>query len=166
LRGTLAALIAEDSPIDRVPGSASRIVLAASFIHPDASQPLQGLLELRDHDDQIADGFDPRRLILEVQGGRLSKPATRVGAGLYGFEVTAAADSGGQRLTLSLSFDDRLLTRRALPIGTDRWIAEGSPTPHGGCSFVAPASRGTAWIAAPALLLVGMLRRRRFTPWS
>ncbi len=166
LRGTLAAMIAEDSPIDRVPSKVSRIVLAASFIHPDASQPLQGLLELRDLEDHVADGFDERRLTLDVQGGQLSKPATRLGAGLYGFEVTAAENSGGQSLDLRLSFDGRLLATRRVPIGTDRWIAEGTPVPHGGCNVAVPAPRGGAWFAASALLVIGLGRRRRFRPWS
>jgi MYXO-CTERM domain-containing protein len=158
LRGTLAALIAEDSPIDRLPSRASRIVLAASFIHPDASQPLQGLLELRDPKDQIADGFDERRLQLDVRGGKLSRPVTRVGPGLYGFEVTAPNDSGGRKLRLSLLFDGQTLAKREVPIGTDRWLAEGSPVPHGGCNFT-PASEGAGWFGAP--LLLAWLRRRR-----
>jgi hypothetical protein len=163
LRGSLAALIAEDSPVDRWPSSASRIVLAASFIHPDPSQPLQGLLELRDPEDQVADGFDERRLSLDVQGGRLSVPARRLGAGLYGFEVTAPKDSGGQRLTLSLAFDGRVLVQRRVPIGTDRWIAEGSAVPHGGCSVVPGTSRGgRAWLAALLGALVTGRRRKRF----
>ena len=166
LRGTLAALIAEDSPINRRPGVASRIVLAASFIHPDASQPLQGLLELRDVEDHIADGFDERRLRLDVKGGRLSKPAARLGPGLYGFEVTAPDASGGQQIDLTLLFDGQPLARRRVPIGTDRWIAEGSPVPHGGCSVVAPtATHGAAWLATALLLLVSR-RRWRVRPWS
>lgn len=160
LRGTLAALIAEDSPIDRAPSSASRIVLAASFAHPDPSQPLQGLLELRDPADQIADGFDERRLVLAVQGGRLSKPATRIGPGLYGFEVTAPEGSGGEKLVLTLSFDGQVLARRQVPVGTDRWLAEGTPLPHGGC-HLAPPSNVRGLLLAPLLLLAGWWSRRR-----
>jgi len=159
LRGTLAALIAEDSPIARVPSSASRIVLAASYAHPDPSQPLRGLLELRDPNDQIADGFDERRLTLAVEGARLSAPPVRVGPGLYGFEVTAPDGSGGERLQLRLAFDGQLLTARDVPIGTDRWLAEGTPVPHGGCAL-APGERNPAWLAAPLLLFAGLSRRR------
>lgn len=159
LRGTLAALIAEDSPIDRAPSSASRIVLAASYARPDSSQPLHGLLELRDPKDQIADGFDERRLELAVRGGSLSKPATRIGPGLYGFEVTAPEGSGGDKLRLTLSFDGQVLATRQVPIGTDRWLAEGTPVPHGGCQ-VAPPTRGAGWLLTP-LLLAALSRRRR-----
>jgi subtilisin family serine protease len=165
LRGTLAALIAEDSPFERLPSSASRIVLAASFAHPDASQPLQGLLELRDPKDQVADGFDERRLLLAAEGGKLSKPATRVAPGLYGFEVTAPEGSGGGKLRLSLSFDGQVLTTRQVPIGTDRWLAEGTPVPHGGCQLASRTSH-TGWLIAPLLLLAGWKRRRSARSWS
>jgi subtilisin family serine protease len=160
LRGTLAALIAEDSPIERLPSSASRIVLAASYACPDAGHPLQGLLELRAPKDRIADGFDERRLTLTAEGGTLSKPPVRIGPGLYSFEVTAAEGSGGERLQLSLAFDGKLLARREVPIGTDRWLAEGTPVPHGGCAL-APTERSPAWLVAPLLLMAGRRRPRR-----
>jgi len=159
LRGTLAALIAEDSPIDRLPSSASRIVLAASFAHPDRSQPLRGLLELRDPKAQIADGFDERRLLLSVQGGSLSEAPLRIAPGLYGFEVTAPDDGGGTSLRLNLTFDGQLLASRQVPIGTDRWLAEGTPVPHGGCQ-VAPAPPSSSWLLAPLLLWARSRRRR------
>ncbi len=165
LRGTLAALIAEDSPIHRVPSSASRIVLAASFAHPDRRQPLQGMLELRDPRDQIADGFDERRLELAVAGGSLSRAPTRIGPGLYGFEVTAPADSGGARMRLSLSFDGQLLARREIPIGTDRWLAEGTPLPRGGCQLGPPA-HAAGWLSTAVLLLAARARRRRVSASS
>ena len=156
-------MIAEDSPLDRAPGRASRIVLAASFAHPDRAQPLRGLLELRDAEDQIADGFDERRLELAVRGGSLSKGPTRLAAGLYGFEVTAHEDSGGERMDLRLSFDGEVLASRQVPIGTDRWLAEGSPIPRGGCQL-GPRAVGVGWFAAMLALLT--VWRRRSKTWS
>lgn len=160
LEGTLSALEAEDSPLDRRPGAQSRIVLGASFVHPDPTQPVQGLLELRDDRDQIADGFDERRLELEVRGGSLSRPPQRLAPGLYGFELTAPEGSGGQRLALRLGFDGETLARRELPIGTDPWLAEGTPLAHGGCALGGARSRETAWGAL--LLGVFALARRRY----
>ncbi|MDF3070000.1 MAG: hypothetical protein K0R38_5601 [Polyangiaceae bacterium] len=160
LNGTLAALLAEDSPIRREPARKSRIALAASFIHPGGGQPLQGLLELRDDTDQIADGFDERRLALEVDGGTLSLPPARRAPGLYGFEVTAPPGSGGQDLHLALRFDGRLLASRTVPIGVDRWAAEGEPIAHGGCSM-GPVPRGAAFLAS-MLVAAAVLRRRRY----
>jgi hypothetical protein len=159
LVGTLAALEAENTPIDRSPGHKSRIVLAASFAHPDPTQPLRGMLELRDDDDLVADGFDPSRLSLQVEGGSLTQAPQRLGPGLYDFRVTAPAGSGGERLSLSLGFDGTVLARRQVPIGTDRWLAEGTPLPHGGCSFSAAPRTPRAWLAALAALCV--LGRRR-----
>jgi len=163
IRGSLAALIAEDSPIVRLPSSASRIVLAASFVHPDPQQPLAGLLELRAPKETLADGFDERRLALEVHGGSLSKPPARVGPGLYAFEVTAPEGTGGQQLALRLLFDDKQLAHREVPIATDRWQVAGTALPHGGCNVAAPSRRSVAWLAAPLLLFWRKRRRRNQT---
>jgi len=159
LLGTLAALDAEDSPLERLPTDNSRIVLAASFAHPDPTQPLQGMLELRDGNDRVADGFDERRLVLGVRGGSLSRAPARLAAGLYGFQVTAPAGSGGEQLGLSLELDGQTLSSRQVPIGTDRWLAEGTPLPHGGCN-VARASSTAALLAVFVLLGVAFGRRR------
>ena len=161
LSGTLAALVAEDSPIDRAPSSASRIVLAAPFAHPDPSWPLQGLLELRDEEDRVADGFDERRLSLLVGGGNLTRPISRLGPGLYGFEVVAPVGSGGQSLTLQLEFDGQTLAERRIQIGVDRWLAEGSATARGGCLLGrrAPLS-GSWWVVLSALTLLARRRRQ------
>lgn len=159
LPGTLAALIAEDSPIQRVPSVASRIVLAASFAHPDVTQPLSGLLELRDTDDLIADGFDERRLSLSVTGGALSQPPGRLAPGLYAFQVTAPEGSGGEELDLRLAFDGQLLARRRVPIGVDRWVAEGEPIAQGGCT-TSSGAHGSASLLV-VLLLVALLATQR-----
>jgi subtilisin family serine protease len=160
LPGTLAALIAEDSPIERLPSTDSRIVLAASFIHPDATQPLSGLLELRGAGDLVADGFDERRLALHVAGGSLSRGPARLAPGLYGFQVTAPEGSGGQHLELRLSFDGVPLAVRRVPIGVDRWAAEGEPLARGGCAT--SGARREPWsIIAAALGATTWLRRRR-----
>jgi hypothetical protein len=159
LPGTLAALVAEDSPLNREPSSQSRIVLGSSFIHPDPSQPVAGLLELRDSDDRIADGFDERRLTLEVTGGTLSVPLERRAAGLWAFELTAPEGSGGQTLALRLKLDGVTLAVQSLPIGVDRWAAEGEPLPRGGCSVQRRQPSGTALLSLAALCALCALRR-------
>lgn len=159
LMGALAALDAEDSPIHRLPSSNSRIVPAATYVRPDPAQALQGVLELRDASGAIADGFDERRLELAVTGGSVSQSPARVGPGLYSFAVSAPEGSGEQELTVRLLFDGATLAKRQLPIGTDRWIAEGAPVPHGGCSLSAPVTGPqSVWLA---LLPVAWLSRRR-----
>jgi subtilisin family serine protease len=167
LPGTLAALIALDSPIERLPSAVSRIVLAASFIHPDATQPLSGLLELRDANDRVADGFDEGRLSLGVKGGTLSQPPTRLAPGLYGFQVTAPEGSGGEELDLELRFDGQALARRRVPIGVDRWVAEGEPVAQGGCAIDGRGSSSGRLLGALLLALLGALRRvKRLVPTS
>jgi subtilisin family serine protease len=161
LEGTLAALRAEDSPITRLPAAASRITLARSFIHPDPSQRLTGLLELRDADGQIADGFDERRLELSVAGGALTQLPLRLGPGLYRFELSAPEGTSGRELEISLAFDGVLLTTRRVPIGVDRWSAEGDPSPRGGCSTSRPAPTSAASLAGASLLALALLRLRR-----
>jgi len=133
------------------------MALAASYVRPDPSQPLRGLLELRDGADQIADGFDERRLTLEVNGGNVSQPPSRRAPGLYGFEVTAPPGSGGREMHLALRFDGKLLASRTVPIGVDRWVAEGDPVARGGCNL-GPTARG-GWLIG--LALMGALRLRR-----
>lgn len=159
LRGTLAALADESSPLTRVPGSKSRIVLAASFIHPDPGLPLSGLLELRDDQDLVADVADARGLELDVTGGSLLRAPTRLGPGLYDFAVTAPEGSGGRNLGLRLSFNGQALASRQVPIGTDPWVAETAPVARGGCAL-APHAEGAlpAWLGTLALL--GLTSRR------
>jgi len=131
-------------------------------VHPDPAQPLQGLLELRDDKDRIADGFDERRLSLEASLGELTQAPTRLAPGLYGFELTAPAGSGGKSIALKLSYDGNLLGEERMPIGTDRWIAEGSPLARGGCSFGrTPRTRAGAATALLGLLLLAARRRAR-----
>lgn len=159
LLGTLAVLAAESSPIDRVPSSQSRIALAASFIHPDPRMPLNGLVELRDESDQVADVTDLRSVLLEVSGGSVSAPLTRLGPGLLGFAVSAPEGSGGRELELRLSFEGRALVSRQVPIGTDPWLAEAAPTARGGCGIARTGGAAPALLAA-ALGLTWMRGRR------
>jgi hypothetical protein len=162
LRGTLAALQAEDSPIERTPADQSRIVLAASFIRPDPKLPLNGLLHLRDHRNRVADVSDSRRLGLEVSGGKLSMGPTRLGPGLFEFQVTAPEGSGGGKLGIRLTFDGTPLASRSVPIGVDRWLAEGDPLARGGCSVAsAGAARLRAWPSLLGLVLLLPLWQRR-----
>lgn len=163
LQGTLAALRAEDSPLERAPTSQSRIVLAASFVRPDPKLPLNGLLQLRDARDRVADVSDARRLELQVIGGSLSKAPARLGPGLYDFQVTAAEGSGGARLGLRLTFDGATLASRDVPIGVDRWLAEGNPLARGGCSiWGAPAPTPQRQWPLLIVLILAALRRPRW----
>jgi subtilisin family serine protease len=160
LPGTLAVLAAEVSPIDRVPTKRSRLALASSFIHPDPKLPLNGLVELRDDDDQVADIADLRAVTLEVSGGELSGELTRIAPGLLSFSVSAPEGSGGRQLGLRLSFEGRELVSRQLGIGTDPWLAEQAPTARGGCGVAKRTGRAGGELLALALGLTWMRGRR------
>ncbi|HVJ18412.1 MAG TPA: S8 family serine peptidase [Polyangiaceae bacterium] len=161
LEGTLLAQIAENSPADRVPGSASVLALAASFARPDPTLPLWVLAELRDDDGAPADGFDPRRLALEVRGGAVAVPLTRQAPGLYQFAVAAPAGSGGGELEVSLLFDDAPIATRTIPIAVDHAVAEHGVSARGGCSVSHSRSNAFALLALGAFLTAWRSRRWR-----
>ena len=96
---------------------------------------------------------------IDLQG---EQPPARVAPGLYGFQVTAPEGSGGEELDLQLSFDGNVLARRRVPIGVDRWVAEGEPIAQGGCTLNGPASSAGSLVGA-ALLLLALIGARRRT---
>jgi subtilisin family serine protease len=162
LIGTLAALEAEFTPLSRPPGPSSRIVLGSPLAGPDPNMELQGLLQLRDEDDGIADGFDERLLELEVIEGRLAREPERIAAGLYEFSVSAPAGSGGRTLQLRLLYDGELLSERLLPIAVDAGAAEGPIEAQGGCSAAPPAASSSgSWAFLAALVALRRRGRRR-----
>jgi len=161
LEGALAAQLAETSPLDRAPGSGSWLSLATSYAHPDPNWPLVGVVELRDDEGRIADGFDPGRLVLAATPAVVLEPLMRIAPGLWRFQVAGPAGSGGQTMSLRLSFDGGVLIERSVSIGVDRWAAEGGASARGGCAVAARAPAGGS--RSPALLLLAVLafRRRR-----
>jgi hypothetical protein len=159
LEATLLAQIAENSPSERLPGSASALLLAASYAKPDPSAWLWVLAELRDDAGAPADGFDPRRLGVAVHGGALASPLERRAPGLHQFAVTAPEGSGGGELEVSLLFDGAPIATRSAPIAVDRTLAQHGVTARGGCTLGrTPAS--AAWLASLALLFTAWRSRR------
>lgn len=161
LMGTLSILNSDESPLDGVPTSEdSWMIVSSGFARPDPNWTLQGMLELRRELGVIVDGFDPARLTLEVSGGLLAKPLTRVAAGLWRFELAAPGGSGGKSMSVVARFDGQLLLARELPIAVDPWVADGGVRTSGGCTAapVSGSSLGVGWLA---LLLFFARRRRR-----
>lgn len=156
-RGALDALRVTPTQ-QRRPGSASWLTLAASYAHPDASSALRGYAELRDESGLVADGFEPERLRLVVEGGRIREPLQRISPGLWQFAIAAPNGSGGTHLELSLQFDERVLAHRSVPIAVDRGALNGLAFVRGGCSF---QPRGSRWACACVLFAALTLRRRR-----
>lgn len=161
LVGALQVLDADVSPLTEIPDADhSWLSLASSYAHPDPEWPLIGFVELRGPNG-IADGFDAERLSLSATHGSISEALTRVAPGLWRFAVAAPANSGGQQLSLALSFDGKPLLQRNVAIAVDRWVAEEGVSTQGGCSV----GRGRGRLFAFALLALGLaaLTRRR---WS
>ena len=160
--GTLAVMDAETSPLHVLPvASASWLALTASYAHPDPEWPLVGLVELRSSDAGIADGFDPKRLRLELREASAVEPLVRVAPGLWRFAIVAPAGSGGGELSLKVFFDDGLLLERSVPIAVDRWLVGGEVDARGGCTLSRGGAR--AAIVAFALLFSIVPWRRRNT---
>jgi len=159
LMGALEALAA--GALERLPGGESVLILASSFAHPDPGWPLEGLIELRDDDGQIADGFDPGRLALDADFAVAREGLRRVAPGLMAFSLRVPAGSGGKTLRLRVTFDGEALLARDVPVAVDHALSEELPTARGGCSVAPPARGGAALILACALLSAFGLRRAR-----
>jgi len=161
LQGALSAATAGDSPALRVPGAKSWLVLSQSYAHPDPTWPVTGYVELRDDAGDLADGFDPSRLQLSAEPAVIIEPLTRVAAGLERFALAAPAGSGGRTLDIRISFDGQPFLARSLPIGVDRWVAEGGVSARGGCAFTGSRPHpDLLWLLVGAAG-VGVRRRRR-----
>ena len=161
LKNALEVQLAESSPIQREPGSGSWISLASAYAHPDPSWPLVALVELRDDAGQIADGFDARRLALRASPAVVLEELTRIAPGLWRFQVAGPEGSGGETLKLELSFDGATLLERAVPIGVDRWAAEGRASARGGCGLSRARAGVHPELALLALLAALIAVRRR-----
>jgi subtilisin family serine protease len=157
---TLQAL--DEGMLERVPGGGTELLLAGSYAHPDPSWPLAGLVELRDDQDEIADGFEPARLALFADGASVSEPLTRLAPGLWSFAITAPAGSGGRSLALSLRFDGREVAAKRMPIAVERSLANTLPSARGGCAMAGRQTRaGGSGLAALGGLATLWFGRRR-----
>ena len=159
LMGSLEALAA--GALERVPGSESVLVLASSFAHPEPTWPLRGLIELRDDEGRIADGFDPERLSFDADFAVMAEDLRRVAPGLMAFSLQVPAGSGGKTLRLRVTFDGETLLARDVPVAVDHTLSQQTPTARGGCAL-ATAPRGAAPRAlSAAVFATALLRRRR-----
>ena len=140
----------------------SWLVLANDYAHPDPDWDLRGLVQLRTAAGEVAHGFDPDRLGLQVRPGEVSIPLSEVGPGLWAFAIAAPAGSGGGSLEVRVLFDDRTLLERTVPVAVDRGVLERGVSARGGCAVVGVPIRSNqqqldGW---PWLLVVGLWRRR------
>jgi hypothetical protein len=144
----------------REPGSATRLVLGASFAHPDSTWPLEGLVVVRDDEGRVADDFERQELTLDVRGAEIVRGLSRVRAGLFAFAVAAPPGSGGRRLSIALRFGSRTFASSSVPIAVDPVLSSSLPSARGGCA-VRPVDARTPWEAVALPMLFGLLRFRR-----
>jgi subtilisin family serine protease len=159
LMGALEALAA--GALERLPGKESVLVLSSSFAHPDPGWPLEGLIELRDDEGRIADGFEPARLSIAADFAVVHGGLRRVAPGLMSFSLRVPARSGGKTLRLRVTFDGEPLLARDVPVAVDRPLSQELPTARGGCALALPARGGLPVLMACALLAAAALRRAR-----
>lgn len=156
LVGTLAVLGSDDSPLGSLPDrNESWVAFASSYAHPDPSWPVEGVLQLRSAEERVVDGFNPASLALEVDGGRVTTPLTRVAPGLWRFALSADAKTGGSQLTARVVFAGEPLIIRTLPIAVDHSLVDDGADARGGCAVA--GSRDLPWWFL--ISIVGLLSR-------
>jgi MYXO-CTERM domain-containing protein len=174
--GAVAAAERLRNPMLALPvASQSWLTLGADVYLADGSTPLQAILELRTAGTGTgaappADGFADGRLAAYVlidglphAGGVAS--LVRRGPGVWLATIQLPGGLGGSNLTVGATFDgSSIVPEQSIPIATDTWNADYPPSIAGGC--VAAGGEGTAWGAAGALLLGGIVGwgRRRQRP--
>jgi subtilisin family serine protease len=161
LERTLQAHTEGGAPAGRTPGRASRMILARSYAEPDPTRPLRGLVQLRDPEGNVADGFDARTLRLEATPVTGAPELRREAPGLWSFSVGVPAGTAGDTLSLRVLHAGRVVAEDAVPIAVDANVARRGFLARGGCG-VARRSDGPVRVTTAALLMVlGLARRRR-----
>lgn len=159
LEGILLAQLAGDMPSERVPGAPTHLALSSSYASPDGRFPLRGLVELRDENGAVVDGFDPSRLALVHEPAELIEPLQRVAPGLYSFALVAPPGTGGGEIALELYFDEVRVAARRVPIAVDRHVASSGLAARGGCGV---ARRSDTTSGALFALCLALAARRRY----
>jgi subtilisin family serine protease len=171
MQGALAALM--DEPAIGAPPDVTRswYVLSSEYARPDPAWPVWGTIELRRADGTVASGLDGSLLELEVEGGVVTQPITKIRHGLFRFSVAGEKGRGGTEITVRLAYDGQPLGTRVIPIGMDVWSANGGVSAVGGC-WVSGEGVGAGWplrgglagasaIVAAAVLAAARRRARR-----
>ncbi len=153
--GALAALSeAEDRPPS---ASTSWLHLSTGYARPDPTWPIVGALELRDEERRPADGFDPSLVTVSVERGTLTAAPTRVGPGLFRFEVAGLPGSGGEEMLIVARVGQAEIGRRTLAISPDAFTTTSGVVATGGCHV----GRGSAGSVLAVLGACGWALRRR-----
>lgn len=149
------------APVSREPArDKSWMTLAGSYAHPDPTWRVPGVLELRDANGDVADGFDATALSVDVGSGTVVQKPARVLPGFYRFAVAPDEGTGGDVLRVAVSYRGSTLLERTIPIAVDVNVAREGFSARGGCS-ASPAKANGAPFVSWALALTAWLSRRR-----
>ena len=148
-------------PIVREPVAAqSFLSVGATYAHPDPSWSVPVLLKLRDGNGKIADGFDAKKLRLDVKPGTVVDGLTRAAPGLYRATVAAERNSGGDALSITARYDGKLLAAESMPIAVDVSTARQGFAARGGCSVTQADADGARSLCLAAIALTALQSRR------
>ncbi len=173
LLGALRALGDEEAAFANPDVGKSWYVLSSAYARPDPSWPVQGTVELRRADGEVAHALTGDLLELEVTNGVVLRPLTKVRHGLYRFAVAGDAGHAGEAISINVRYDGKSLGARTLPIENDIWTDSDAMDAVGGCSVGSAASGDRsggsrqgdgapfAWGAGALAIAAGIARRRR-----
>ena len=162
LRGTLDVQDATTTKVVREPSpSQSFLSLGAMYAHPDPSWTVPVLLKVRDASGHVADGFDAKKLAVDVTPGRVVGGVTRAAPGLYRLAVAADSGTGGTELAVVAKYDGRVLAAETLPIGVDVSTARQGFAARGGCNAARNTRVTPLGASALAAVIAWRGRRRR-----
>lgn len=101
---------------------------------PIPAWTIPALLELRDSNGLVADGFDVKALTIQVDNGIVARPLARRAPGLFDFGVAANRGSGGDTLRVDVRYRGQSLVVAKGPIAVDVNVALAGFSAHGGCN--------------------------------
>lgn len=161
LPGTLDVEDVEANRIVREPAAGqSFLSVGATYAHPDPSWSVPVLLKLRDANGNIADGFDAKKLTLDVQPGKLTDGLTRAAAGLYRAAIAAERNTGGDALSITATYDGKVLAAESIPIAVDVSTARQGFAARGGCSLARTDGTGARSLYLAAIAFTALRSRR------
>jgi hypothetical protein len=138
--------------------------LSSESARPDPSWEISGTIQLRREDGSIASGLDGSLLRVEVDGGQLVRPATKLLHGTFDFAVAGRRGTGGEKMTVRVTYAGEQVGEVAtLPIAIDEWAADGPPVANGGldCTASGRSSRnGPGAFVLVAFAGLALARRR------
>jgi hypothetical protein len=140
-------------------------VLSSAYARPDPTWPVWGTVELRRADGTVVSGLAGDKLTIDVRGGVVHAPLTKVRYGLWRFAVAAPRGTSGTTMTVDVRYDGASLGVRSLPVGSDVWLASGEPSQatSAGCScdVAGRGAGGPLGGLAGGGVIAALARRRR-----